>query len=54
MQVVIGQVFFDRLDNVAAGEKKFQLLRNGRATIINEGTNNRIVAGVLPIADRFL
>ena len=42
------------LSNVATGEQEFQLLRNGRATVIDKRADDRVVTGVLPIADGFL
>ena len=54
MQVVIGQVLFDRLNDIAAGEQQLQFFGNGGTAIIDKRADDGVVAGILPIADRFL
>ena len=53
MEIVIGQVLPNLLDDIAARQKCFQLFRNAVLSIVNERADDRIVAGIFPIAGWF-
>ena len=52
MQVIIGQAFIHTLNNAAASHQDFKFICDGTPRIVNKGTDDCIIAGVLPVADR--
>ena len=53
MQIVIRQILSDLLDDIAASQQRLHFLMDILSGIVNEGANDRIVAGISPIAGRF-
>ena len=52
MEIVIRQILSDFLDDIAASQQRLHFLMDILSGIVNEGANNRIVAGVPPITGR--
>ena len=54
MQIIVGQVFFNVLDNGAASHQRFELCGDIVACIVDERTDDGVITGVFPIAFRLL
>ena len=54
VQIIVGQVFFNMLDNGAASHQRFELRGDIVTCIVDKRTDNSIIAGVFPIAFGFL
>ena len=53
MQIIIGQVFIYTLNNTSTSHQGFKFICDRTACIVNKGTDDGIIAGILPVADRF-
>ena len=51
MEVIIRQIFFHMLRNIASGKKRLQLHRDIASGIVDKRTDDRVIAGIFPVTD---